>query len=169
KDFQSDPDKVWTLPTLIDATVKNGFDADRDVTSGVADRVAADRSASDNFYKETAFAERVAADELTRVASSVSALEVINNIVQFLDIIATPAKPELPALEVILVIANIIAGVAQLVEEYLDSEPQRLVSRAAIDPRHSGSSAAPYLSMIIKTALKALILLPAKQQPSAAK
>jgi hypothetical protein len=162
KHFRDHPEEVWTLPILVDQTVARGFAPKRDAVAGLAAEPSQiDDKAADDFDQETCFAERVAADELMRVSKDVPAIEIVNNFLQFIDLVATPAKVEVPLIALVLEILTLVAGVAELADSYVRSEPERLVSRAAFGPGRSVSSAAPYLSTIVKAVAKAIFLLPA--------
>jgi hypothetical protein len=158
--FASDAELVWTLPILLDRTIRYGFDPKRDVVAGVASsRDTIDQSAADRFEGESGFAERVAADEVTKLQAKISPLEVINGLLQVVDASTMLIQPEFPVLQLAVFVANILGGLASLLEEYWKSEPLRLTSRAAVDQSHTLSTASPYLTLLMKTTLRSLVLM----------
>lgn len=158
-EFKANPELVWTLPALIEQTIQYGFQPKRDAKAGLTDREAVDSKSADRFDDESALAQRVAADEMGR-PEALTILGCINAFLSVVDVSTTLIQPEFPLFEVALFLVSLLAGAAELTQDYIKSEPQRMTSRAALDESDSVSTAVPYVSQMIKTILWSVILLP---------
>jgi hypothetical protein len=131
-DDLDDPDKVWSLPDLIELTVR------------------------ERFARETDFAERVAADTVDAVEREIHPFEGINYVVQALE----TSLMFFPPAELAIALVSLLANSAELAETYVREGAQRRSTRAALDPSLALAHAPSMLGMCVQAAFVALCVLP---------
>jgi hypothetical protein len=130
----ADPEKVWQLLQLMNLTVARRFAGDAE------------------------FAERVAADAFTAHKAELSAMEIINDVVQGVD--AALMLVPIPVVQLGVALANLIAGMNEVIDTYLREGVLRRADRAALDPSLALASAPSFIRLVVQAVILAISVIP---------